>query len=64
MTMPRNKKEYERDILLAYQAGMTDGYGLEHTDIYNEERTASEEFMKNRNFKYSYDELIKGECII
>ena len=57
MTMPKNKKELEQALLLAFQAGMNAGYGIEHTDIINGEKKASEKFMKSRNFKYSYDEL-------
>ena len=57
MTMPKNKKDLERTLLELSQEGMNAGYGIEHTDITNEERRASERFMKHRNFKYSYDEL-------
>ena len=57
MTMPKNKKELERMLLQVFQAGMNAGYGIEHTDIINEERKASKRFMKSQNFKYSYDEL-------
>lgn len=57
MTMPKNKKELERTLLIAFQEGMNVGYGINHTDIVNEERKASEKFINERNFKYSYDEL-------
>lgn len=57
MTMPKNKKELEQKLLQVFQEGMNAGYAIEHTDITNEERKASERFMKSRNFKYSYDEL-------
>ena len=57
MTMPKNRKELERTLLITFQEGMNIGYGIDHTDIVNEERKASEEFMESRNFKYSYDEL-------
>ncbi len=57
MTMPKNKKELEQLLLVVFQEGMNAGYGIEHTDIVNEERKASESFMKSQNFKYSYAEL-------
>lgn len=60
-TMPKNKREYEMDLVNAYKAGLVDGYGIEHTDIENEERKSIKEYMKRYGFKYSYDELIKGE---
>lgn len=59
--MPKNKREYEMDLVNAYKAGLVDGYGIEHTDIENEERKSIKEYMKRYDFKYSYDELIKGE---
>ena len=49
------------DLVNAYKAGLVDGYGIEHTDIENEERKSIKEYMKRYGFKYSYDELIKGE---
>lgn len=57
MTMPKNKKKLEQMLLIAFQEGMNAGYGIEHTDIINEERKANKRFMESRNFKYSYDEL-------
>lgn len=59
MKMPKNKEEYERRLLNAFQRGMVSGYGVDHTNIISEEKDKSIEFMKDYNFKYDYEELIK-----
>ena len=59
MTMPKNKKEYEQCLLNAFQRGMVSGYGVDHTKIVAEEKEKSIEFMRDYNFKYEYEELIK-----
>ena len=58
MKMPTKRIEYEWRLLWAYQAGMNDGYAIEHQDIVNEERKAEEKFIKEHNFKHSRDEIL------
>ena len=58
MKMPTKRIEYEWKLLWAYQAGMNDGYGIEHQDITNEERKAEERFIKEHSFKHSRDEIL------
>ena len=58
--MPRTRLEYERDLLLAYRAGMNAGYAIEHTDIVNEERKAEINFVKTRHFVNKFEDLLKG----
>lgn len=60
MKMPKDKFSFEQSLLCAYKAGMVDGYAVEHTDIENEERKFSADFIARNNFKYSYDELRAG----
>lgn len=55
--MPRTRLAFERDLLLAYRAGMVDGYAIEHTDIVNEERKAEINFVETRNFVNKYEDL-------
>lgn len=57
--MPKNKKEYEQKLLNAFQRGMVSGYGVDHTNIITEEKEKSIEFMRDYNFKYEYEELVK-----
>lgn len=56
--MPRTRLAFERDLLQAYRAGMNDGYGIEHTDIVNEEKKAEMDFIERRNFVNKYEDLI------
>ena len=58
--MPRTRLEYERDLLLAYRTGMNAGYGIEHTDLTNEERKAEINFVETWHFVNKYEDLLKG----
>ena len=49
--MPKTRKEYETDMILAFRAGMNAGYGIEHTNITEEENEAVVEFANSWNFK-------------
>lgn len=60
MKFPKNRKQYELDLLFAFDLGMTCGYGIEHSDISNEERNAMKKFMREHDFKYSFEELREG----
>lgn len=45
------KDDYERALLLAFSAGLNAGYGIEHTNITEEEEKAIQEFAENEGFK-------------
>ena len=49
--MPKTRKEFETDMILAFQAGMTAGYGIEHTNINEEENAAVIDFANRNGFK-------------
>lgn len=49
--MPKNRREYEFMLLNAFHTGMTAGYGIEHTNITEEENEAMIQFVKDRKFK-------------
>lgn len=51
MRMPKNKDEFERAILLAFDAGMQAGYGVEHTQKSTDELVAMCEFAEQNGFK-------------
>jgi len=51
MRMPKNKDEFEQQILSAFSAGMNAGYGVEHTDIHEEEAAAIKEYAERRGFR-------------
>lgn len=57
ITMPRTRLEFERKLLLVYRDGMNDGYGIEHTDIVNEEKKAEMDFIERWNFVNKYEDL-------
>ena len=59
--MTITKKSYERALLIAFQTGMVDGYGVEHTDLQNEEKRACEDYIKRMGFKYSYGDLTNSQ---
>ena len=45
------KDDYERALLLAFSAGMNAGYGVEHTNITEDEVNAIREYAENMGFK-------------
>lgn len=45
------KDDYEIAMLLAFSAGMSAGYGIEHTNITEEEAMAIKDFAESRGFK-------------
>ena len=57
ISMPKTRLSFERLLLQAYRAGMNDGYGIEHTDIYNEEIRAERAFVARWGFKNRYDDV-------
>jgi len=42
---------YERHVLAAFSAGMNAGYGIEHTNIEEEEKVAIEKYAEQQGFK-------------
>lgn len=44
MRMPRNKHQFESDLIYAFKAGMNAGYGIDHNDKTNEEIEAMRKF--------------------
>lgn len=56
--MPKTRKEFEFLLLNAFSTGMHDGYGVDHTDLYNEESKAIDDYLQRMDFKYSQQELI------
>ena len=59
--MPRNRKEFETQLLQAFRAGMNAGYGVDHTDKYNEEIRAERSFVFKWGFVNKYEDVkIKG----
>lgn len=56
--MTISKKDYENDLLHAFQQGMVVGYGIDHTHLSVEEREASINYIQDKGFKYSYEELM------
>lgn len=51
MKMPKNKEEFEREMLWAFNCGMSAGYGVEHTNIDEEEDREIKEFAERYGFK-------------
>lgn len=45
------RDQYEIAILSAFAAGMNAGYGIEHTEIREEEDAAIREYAKKKGFK-------------
>lgn len=48
---PKNRDDFEFEVLLAFQAGMWRGYGIDHENIGEEEAEAMKEFALNNGFK-------------
>ncbi len=57
MHMSKTRKEFEYMLLRAFDYGLTVGYGIEHTNLCEQEMEARKEFMKMRKFKYTLEEL-------
>lgn len=49
--MPKNKAEYEFDMLWAFSCGMENGYGVDHENIHESEQEAMKEFADRCGFK-------------
>lgn len=57
--MKITKDEYEFNMLQAFREGMIVGYGIEHTNIEEEERRAVREFAGRMGFRgVSMDDYI------
>lgn len=50
MKMPKTKKEFENHLIGAFNQGLNYGYGVKHTDIYNEENEFRLMFVKENKF--------------
>ena len=51
MNMPKNIDEFEYRMLSDFSEGMSTGYGIEHTNIHEEEEEAIKEFAEYNGFK-------------
>ena len=51
VNMPKNKEDFERKMLWAFHCGMNAGYGVEHTNIHEDEDREIREFAERYGFK-------------
>lgn len=49
--IPKTRDDYEWDMIWAFNYGMQNGYGIEHTNIHEEEEKAIREFAERCGFK-------------
>jgi len=49
--LDNDRDSYEKAILAAFAAGMSAGYGIEHTEITEQEDEAIREYAEGRGFK-------------
>lgn len=52
INMPRNRRDFEYDMVHAFKAGMVAGYRVEHTNISEDERAAVNDFAERHGLKF------------
>ena len=57
--VPKRRKDYEQDMLLAFWYGMQIGYGIDHENITEEEARSVKEFAEMYDFDQKAIILVK-----